>query len=263
VEIRLFQSPSIKSRRTAVKAGIGASIGVALVNLARGATHASQDKMLNQSRNVFLDEYAVSQLIMRERQARETHDFDAEAACFHPDAGVEVSWFSGTATEFVEAGRKASMAGSDANAAAPVFFDSMSPAAVWVKGDRAIADTSCAVHMFAELDGGGAHVTSYTRLLWRAQRYDRRWLIAGLHGIYIRDTLEACNPAQVPVIDLNKLAGFRSSYKHLSYLISARGAPVRNDRAGVDRPDLVAALRAAEQAWLNGQTESTDVRRAE
>ncbi|NIE66039.1 hypothetical protein F3J17_19395 [Burkholderia sp. Ax-1719] len=219
--------------------------------------------MLNQSRNVLLDEYAVSQLVMRERQARETHDFDAEAACFHPDAGVEVSWFSGTATEFVEAGRKSSMAGSDANAAAPVFFDSMSPAAVWVKGDRAIADTSCAVHMFAELDGVGAHVTSYSRLLWRAQRYNSRWLIAGLHGIYIRDTLEACNPAQVPVIDLNKLAGFRSSYKHLSYLISARGGPVRNDRAGVDRPDLVAALRAAEQAWLNGQTESKDVRRAE
>ena len=38
-----------------------------------------------------LNSYAVSQLILRERLARELHDFDAEETCFLPDAPVEVS----------------------------------------------------------------------------------------------------------------------------------------------------------------------------
>ena len=38
-----------------------------------------------------LNSYAVSQLILRERLARELHDFDAGEACFLPDAPVEVS----------------------------------------------------------------------------------------------------------------------------------------------------------------------------
>lgn len=247
------------TRRTAVKAGVMALFGGLLAKSAAAAVPAgertpspSSGTDPDRTNDHLLDQFAVSQIIMRERHARETHDSDAEAACFHPEATVEVSWFSGTGAEFVEAGRKAAARGRAANVAGTIFFDSMSPAAIWVKGDRAIADTSCAVHAFAPLDGVEAHVTSYTRLLWRAQRHHGEWLIAGLRGIYIRDTLEACNPAQVPVIDVQKLATFRPSYRHLSYLLSSGGGPPRNDRAGIDRPDLVAALRAGERAWVEG-----------
>ncbi len=48
----------------------------------------------------------------------------------------------------------------------------MSPAAIWMKNNPAIADTSCAVHVFSRLDGVEVHLTGYTRLLWRAERYE-------------------------------------------------------------------------------------------
>ncbi len=194
-----------------------------------------------------LNSYAVSQLILRERLARELHDFDAEEACFLPDALVEVSWYKGDAAGFVDAGRKSDEGDNPSKA---VYFDTMSPAAVWVNHERAIADSSCVVNTFLLLDGTEASMKSYTRLLWRAQKINGEWRIAGLRAIYIRDTLEPCNPAEIPRIDKQKLEQYRPSYRHLSYVLEVQGRSLRDDLPGVDRPETVAALRAAERRWL-------------
>jgi len=115
---------------------------------------------------------------------------------------------------------------------------------------QAIAETSCAVHTVLKLDGVDVINTSYTRLLWRTQKIDDRWLISGLRGIYIRDTLAPCGPNQDLKIDEKKLAGFRESYRYLSYVLAAGGRPARDDLPGVDRPKAVEALRATERRWL-------------
>ncbi len=192
---------------------------------------------------VATDSSAVTDVIMRERLARETHDWAEDAACFHPDAVVEVSWFKGSGAAFVEAGRN----NPDTQT---VHFDSMSPGVVWLKDDRAIADTACAVHTFSVLDDIEVSTTSYTRLLWRVQQSGGQWLIRGLRGIYIRDTLIPRDPNKVPKLDEGKLRGFRPSYRYLSYILTAGGSPAHNDLPGVDRPEMIAALRAAERAWL-------------
>lgn len=194
-----------------------------------------------------LDAFAVSQVLLRERLARETHNYDEEEACFYPDAAVEVSWFKGTAAEFVAAGR---ISGAARNGSESVHFDSIGPASILVHKDRAIADSACAIHTFLLLDGVEASMTSYTRLLCRAQKSKGKWRIAGLRAIYIRDQLEPCNPAEIPKIDLDKLKQYRPSYRHLSYVLQASGLPMRNDLPGVDQPEVVAALRAADRQWL-------------
>lgn len=93
-------------------------------------------------------------------------------------------------------------------------------------------------------------MTSYTRLLCRAQKSNGKWRIAGLRAIYIRDQLEPCNPAEIPKIDLDKLKQYRPSYRHLSYVLQASGRPMHSDLPGVDQPEVVAALRAADRRWL-------------
>ena len=180
---------------------------------------------------------------MRERLARETHNWADEAACFHPASIVEVSWFKGTGAKFIEAGRK----NSDTEG---VHSDSMSPGVIWIRNGRAIVDTACAVHTFSQLEGVDVSATSYTRLLWRVQRLERQWLIAGLRGIYIRDTLIPRNPNQVLKLDEEKLSKFRTSYRYLSYILTAAGWPAHDDLPGVDQPERVAALRADERKWL-------------
>lgn len=194
-----------------------------------------------------LDRFAVSQLVLRERLARETRNFDDADACFLPDAIVEVSWFKGTAADFVGAARQADAGGA---ARPAVYFDAMSPAFVLVNADRAIADSSCAIHTFLPLDGIEASMTSYTRLLVRARKSKGEWRIAALRAVYIRDLLEPCNPSEIPNIDTQKLKRYRPSYRHLSYILEAGGRPLRDDLPGVDWPETVAALRLAERQWL-------------
>ena len=241
-------------RRQILSSGVAALVGSMLVgraNAGEAQPMPSPTKESNGASATLLDQFAVSQVIARERYARETQDYDMEAACFHPEAFVDVSWFSGTAAEFVETGRKAAARGRAATSLVATYFDALSPPVVWINKDRAIADGSCAVHAFSSIGGVEAHVTSYTRLLWRAQRLQGEWLISGLRGIYIRDTIEAVDPGQTLVIDQAKLATFRPSYRYLSYLTVSGGGPIRNDRADLDRPDLVTALCTAERDWLN------------
>ena len=197
-----------------------------------------------------LSAFAVSQLLLRERLARELHNYDEEEACYYPDAPVEVSWFKGTAADFVDSGRKTSAAGDNIDSA---YFDSLGPAAIVVHNDRAIADSACAIHTFLPLDGVQASMTSFTRLLSRARKSHGKWRIAGLQAIYIRDQLEPCNPAEVPKIDLAKLNRYRLSYRHLSYALEANNRPLRDDLPGVDRPQMVSALRAADREWLHSR----------
>lgn len=126
----------------------------------------------------------------------------------------------------------------------------MSPPVIWVRNGRAIAETSCAVHTVLALDGVDVINIGYTRLLWRLQNIGGRWLISGLRGIYIRDTLAACGPNRDVKVDERKLAGFWVSYRYLSYVLAASGRAARDDLPGVDRPETVDALRAAERRWM-------------
>jgi hypothetical protein len=232
----------IAKSATAAEAGVSG-----LTSTAKRVRNSLQDYGQPKDAQGLLDAFAVSQVLLRERLARETHNYNEEEACFYPDAAVEVSWFKGTAAEFVNSGR---MSGASGYSDKSVYFDSMGPASISVHEDRAIADSACAIHTFLPLEGVEASMTSYTRLLCRAQKADGEWRIAGLRAIYIRDQLESCNPAEIPKIDLDKLKLYRPSYRHLSYVLQANGRPMRSDLPGVDQPDVVIALRAAERGWL-------------
>ena len=189
------------------------------------------------------DRSAIADLILRERLAREIHDADEEAACFQPGAVVAVSWFKGAASEFVQSGRQ--------KPSTETFnCDSMSPPVITLNQDRATADAACAVHTFTRLEGIEVNSVSYTRLLWRVQKVQGRWLIASLECIYIRDELSPRDPGQLLKLDPNRLGRYRESYRYLSYILVASGRPCYDDLPGVDRPETVSTVRAAARAWM-------------
>ncbi len=193
----------------------------------------------------FIDRASVADVIGRERAARDGRRWTEMAACYHPDAFVDVSWFRGGGEAFVEASRKV--------AAGPTLsFHGMAPAVVTVNGDRALAETACSLHGMTELEGVDVALIGYTRLLWRALRSGDGWLIAGLRAMYVSDMLLPRNPSRVPAIDDEILRTFRPSYKYLSYIITKSGRTIQDDLPGIDRPESVTALRAAEQQWLEG-----------
>lgn len=195
-------------------------------------------------RNEILDRAAIADLIQRERAARDSAFWDEMAGYYHPDSWIEVAWFKGSGEEFVRLTKKNWRSSGNIN------FHDLGAAVVTLNKDRAIAEMACTLHGFYNRDGVDVTGTGYIRLLWRAKRLEGRWLIAGLRGLYIRDLLQPCNPNQRIVLDEEKLATYRPSYKFLTATLTYLGRQPTNDLPGVDRPETVTALREGELAWL-------------
>ena len=209
------------------------------------------DKQATQGEKIYqkelLDRAAIADLIQRERAARDAASWDQMASYYHPDSSIDVAWFRGTGEEFVRATQRNWR--TDA-----INFHEMGTAVVTLNGDRALAETACTLHGFYKLDGVDVTSTGYVRLLWRAQRLDGRWLVAGLRSVYIRDLLQPCNPSQPLKLNEADLAGNRASYRYLTYTLKYLGRDPKNDLPGFDRPETVVAFRTAEAAWLEQTT---------
>ncbi len=195
-------------------------------------------------RQAFLkDKSIITDLIHRERLARDGHDWETMAACYDLESSVDISWFKGSGAGFVAASRAARRAGN-------LNFHILQPMTVEVDGDRALAEMPCTLRGFSVVGGVETSLEGFVRLLWRVERSAGDWLIAGLRVIYVRDMLLACNPGEVPRLDAAVLAQSRPSYRFLAYQLRENGLIPRDDLPGMDRPDLVAALRDGERQWL-------------
>jgi hypothetical protein len=207
---------------------------------------ASEDpvELGNDDHRRALQRAAIADLIQRERAARDAASWDEMASYYHPESLVDVAWFQGTGEQFVRATQKNWR--TDA-----VNFHEMGAAVVVVINQRALAETACTLHGFYNLNGVDVTSTGFVRLLWRVQRLESRWLIAGLRSIYIRDLLQPCNPGQTLSLDDLELAAYRSSYRYLSYTLKYLGRQPSQTLPGSDRPDTVADVRATERGWLD------------
>ena len=194
-------------------------------------------------RRQLLDRAAIADLIQRERAARDAAQWDEMALYYHPDSVVEVAWYKGSGAEFVRATKKNWR--TDA-----INFHELGAAVVTVHQDRAIAETACTLHGFYQRDGVDVTSTGFVRLLWRVQRLQDRWLIAGLRCVYIRDLLQPCNPGQALALNEAELATYRPSYRFLTATLKYLGRVPKDDLPGFDRPETVAAVREAERLWL-------------
>ncbi|MFV2117396.1 hypothetical protein ACE14D_02695 [Streptomyces sp. Act-28] len=80
----------------------------------------------------------------------------------------------------------------------------------------------------------------------------RRWCtrIVTIISIYEKDTLIPVLPRISPRLDPVEVAGYRPSYRFLSWFLHRRGCPVSGDRLGDHQPERVIARYRDEFAWL-------------
>jgi hypothetical protein len=185
----------------------------------------------------------IQQLILRERQGRDRGWWHRMRAAYTPDATVAVSWFSGSATEFIARSEQMATSGNQA-------VHRLSPPVIDIVRDRAIAEVPAAIEVRAEIGGVQADLVSYTRLLYRAIRTDGRWLLRSMIAIYERDALVPVVPGAVPAIDTARLEALRGPYRWLAYHLGGQGYSVDQDLPGDDRQATVRALYDEAFAWL-------------
>lgn len=198
-------------------------------------------------RSTDADTEAVTQLVLRERQSRDRGWWDDMADCFAADSVVDMSWFTGPGLEFVERSREMSAGGWGG-----LSVHRLSPPAIRVRGDRAVAELPIVIEFRIEVDGVEADLLSYARSQYRAQRADGAWRIARITSIYEKDTLTPSVPGTQLTIDPAEFAAFRPSYRCLAWRESRLGRPLRSDLLGDDQPEPVARQYEAEAAWLSG-----------
>lgn len=184
----------------------------------------------------------VTQLVLRERQSRDRGWYDEMADCFTYDSIVQMSWFTGSGADFVRQTRAMAGRGDDA-------VHRLSPPAVRIHGDRALAELPLIIEWRVDIDGVEADLASACRSQYRAERCaDGLWRSARITSIYEKDTLDPVLPDTHLAVDA---AGYRPSYRFLAWYLNRKGYTVGDHQLGDDQPDAVAEQYRAEHTWLH------------
>ncbi|MGZ3365787.1 MAG: hypothetical protein ACXWKY_14105, partial [Caulobacteraceae bacterium] len=84
------------------------------------------------------------------------------------------------------------------------------------------------------------------------ERRDGRWGLVLRQPIYEKDRMDPIDPAASLSLDPDLLARFPEGYRHLAYLQTQIGYPVKDDMPGL-KGDKVEALYAQGRRWLAGE----------
>lgn len=185
----------------------------------------------------------LTQLVLRERQARDHGWWDWMAESYLPDSTASLAWFRGSGPDFVERSREMHRRGVQTahRVCAP---------AVHVRGDRAFAEAGTSVEVRTALDGVRADLVSRARLNYRFLRRGGEWGILSLHAIYERDSLTPVVPGQAVPVPPESIEHRRPSYALLAHVLERWGVPVGDDNLGDDRPAEVDAFYLGVLSWL-------------
>jgi hypothetical protein len=187
---------------------------------------------------------AISQLVLAERECRDLGRWDRMKSCFHPDAVVRISWFQGNALDFVDASRDMARRGVLAK-------HRLGPVAVRVNGTRAVATLAAIIDIPAEVHGVALMLSSHARVFYRAELRQGEWRLSSFEVFYMRDELTAQIPGDAVPVSAADVAGFRRSYRFMSFVLAQGGYAVRDDLAGEDRPETVDALCRGIYDWAD------------
>ena len=154
------------------------------------------------------------------------------------------TWFQGTAEEFIAVNREGYARGVR-------ILHFLGGSSIDIEGPRAIAQTKMTISQRAVVDEVLCDVLCTGRFYDFLEERKGRWGMVLRQPIYEKDRLDPVDPAVVPKLDRDALARFPEGYRHLAYLQSRIGYPIKMDMPGLDGPE-VRSLYAAGAEWLTG-----------
>jgi hypothetical protein len=197
-----------------------------------------------------LDEHEIFRVRRLWAYSRDHGDWETLKTCFHPDATVVVSWFEGTAMEFVEATKRAAAARKPDERSQHALGNYE----VTVRGDRAILEADMYVLNRDSLEGILFDSICYGRFYDMFERRNGEWRIAKWTCIYDKDRLDPVFAEPVPA----------SFYKDLKFEGEENGFAfmrLRQEKKGRTVPkglvmggkDSERKLKREGAAWLEGR----------
>lgn len=186
----------------------------------------------------------ILNLITHERQARDRQWWNTLRQCYTEDAIIEVGWFHGLASEYINQ----SIEISKGPFGLPATHRVGSPV-IHVNGDRAVAEIPMIVDFRGKVRKVEVDVTNYYRMLDRLEKSDGRWRIAESRAIFQSDTMEPTIPGTPFTLTPADFEGLRPSYRCMLLLVNPAKHPMSQECHGIDRPDAVAELYRRVYGW--------------
>lgn len=185
----------------------------------------------------FEDHVAITDLMTRWIH-RDLAEWDEMRRLFHPAATIEISWFSGLASDFIDASAKMS-------ASALRTKHLIGNPVITYHGDKALVETNAMI--VAEHVEFGLGFNAHSRFLDRVEKRDGVWRISRRQVIY--DNSAFSFPLGLVEIDHDRAATYPPEYAALAYVLEKSGFPVTGVFAtkGSDRERQ---MKDEGRAWL-------------
>lgn len=155
------------------------------------------------------------------------------------------TWFQGPFEDFI----KASIEGWNRGVRILHFLGGSS---IDVAGNRAIAQTKMTISQRASVEGVLCDVVCTGRFYDFLEQRKGEWGLLLRQPIYEKDRIDPLDPGAALKLDPEWLAQFPEGYRHLAYLQSRIGYPVKRDLPGITGPE-VERLYARGAEWLAGK----------
>ncbi|MBA2933477.1 nuclear transport factor 2 family protein [Sphingomonas sp. CGMCC 1.13654] len=194
-----------------------------------------------------LDKAAIGQLIAAWGILRDTYAWEKLRDCWTDDGRIAVSWFDGTADEFV-AGCKPMAVDRDNQIASQHVITGGS---IDVAGDRAVAETRILILVRLKVDGIWSDVTAVARFYDLLLRTTAGWKIRRRVAIFDKDFIAPANPSDRLELDQARLEIYPEAYRCCGYMLSQRGMEINMDLPAPGSPALD-RLYAEGADWLAG-----------
>ena len=194
---------------------------------------------------LLLDQLAIRQLVENWVVWRDAGHWDRFRTVWFDDGRMMATWTQGTADEFIDMSKK-----GWANGVSILHF--LGGHSADIKGNRAISQTKMTISQRARVHDVEVDVVCTGRFYDFLEKRDGRWGFVLRQPIYEKDRMDPLDPTQTVKLDPALLNAFPVGYRHLAYLQSQIGYPVKKDMPGLQGPE-VEKLYADGADWLAGK----------
>jgi hypothetical protein len=192
-----------------------------------------------------LDKLALRELIDNWAIWRDAGFWDKFRTIWHDDGRMVATWTQGTADEFIEMNKQGWARGVS-------ILHFLGGFTCEIAGNRAVTQTKMTISQRGEVHGVIVDVVCTGRFHDFLEKRDGKWGMCLRQPIYEKDRMDPIEPGAKVALDPEILNAFPVGYRHLAYLQSQVGYPVKKDMPGLKGPE-VEALYATGADWLAGK----------
>lgn len=200
-----------------------------------------------------LERLKIRELIENWALWRDANDWDRFRTVWAPEGRMMATWTQGTFEEFIAMSQSGFAKGVR-------ILHFLGGSTIEIKGPRAISLTKMTISQRGKVHDVLCDVVCTGRFCdFLRKKDDGNWGLSLRQPIYEKDRMDPVDPAAKLELDPERLARFPEGYRHLAYLQSLIGYPVKTDMPGLTGPE-VEALYARCRAWLAGESKTADAR---